>query len=102
MSYTLNQFIADSDVDRDEIEQLKQQMVASIRVQELKDARKSQGVTQKELAEQMGVSQTRISALESGNVRQTKIDTLMRYAKSIGADLRVSMTMPDGAQVNLV
>lgn len=102
MNYSLDQFIADNNLDRSAIERHKRRMLDSIRLQELKDARKSRGITQKELAEQMGVSQARISTLESGDVCQTKVETLIRYAQGIGADLRVSMTMPDGVHVNLV
>ncbi len=102
MTYTLDQFIEDNGLDRQRIEECRQQMLEDIRLQELKDARRASHLTQKELAEQMGVNQKRVSALESGDIRRTKLDTLIRYADGIGAHLHVSMTLPDGAQLNLV
>lgn len=102
MAYTLDQFIEDNGLDRQRIEERRQQMLEDIRLQELKDARRASHLTQKELAEQMGVNQKRVSALESGDIRRMRLDTLIRYADGIGAHLHVSMTMPDGTQLNLV
>lgn len=66
MSYTLEDFKADHDLDQKTIDERKEQLLEEMRLYELKEARKRQDVTQKQLAERMGVSQKRVSSLESG------------------------------------
>ena len=73
-----------------------------MRLYELKEARKQQDVTQKQLAERMGVSQKRVSSLESGDVDKTEIRTLRRYLDAIGGRLQVNAIMPDGRTLQLV
>lgn len=63
MSYTLEDFKADHDLDQKTIDERKEQLLEEMRLYELKEARKQQDVTQKQLAERMGVSQKRVSSL---------------------------------------
>ena len=72
MSYTLEDFKADHDLDQKTIDERKEQLLEEMRLYELKEARKQQDVTQKQLAERMGVSQKRVSSLESGDVDKTE------------------------------
>lgn len=50
----------------------------------------------------MGVSQKRVSSLESGDVDKTEIRTLRRYLDAIGGRLQVNAIMPDGRTLQLV
>ncbi len=52
------------------------------------DARKRAGLTQKDVAERMGVSQPAVAKIESG--RNLSTATLQRYAQATGTRLRVS------------
>jgi predicted transcriptional regulator len=61
----------------------------------LKQARKAKKLTQAQVALKMGVSQKRISKLESGEVSRLKMDTLRRYAETLGGSLRVEIVLPD-------
>ena len=63
MSYTPERFMADSGITRDEVEAEKRRMLEEIRLYELKEARKAEHVTQKRLAQALGVSQKRISVI---------------------------------------
>ena len=83
MSYTPERFMADSGITRDEVEAEKRRMLEEIRLYELKEARKAEHVTQKRLAQALGVSQKRISVIESGDVDHIKVDTLKRYLEGI-------------------
>ena len=49
----------------------------------------------------MGVSQKRVSVLESGDIAHVELDTLRRYLRSLGATLSVIATMPDGATMRI-
>lgn len=102
MSYTLEDFKADHGLDQREIDARKTSLLEEMRLYELKEARKEQDVTQKQLAERMGVSQKRVSVLESGDVDHTEIRTLKRYVQAIGGTLRISALMPDGRTLQLV
>lgn len=102
MSYTLEDFKADHDLDQKTIDERKEQLLEEMRLYELKEARKQQDVTQKQLAERMDVSQKRVSSLESGDVDKTEIRTLRRYLDAIGGRLQVNAIMPDGRTLQLV
>ncbi|PWG65675.1 helix-turn-helix domain-containing protein [Bifidobacterium callitrichidarum] len=102
MSYTLEQFKADHNLDEQEIARAQERMLDEIRLYELKEARKAQDLTQKTIAERMGVSQKRISTLESGDVDKTEVSTLRRYLEAIGGKLQITALMPDGRKLQLV
>ena len=99
MSYTPERFMADSGITRDEVEAEKRRMWAEIRLYE---ARKAEHVTQKRLAQALGVSQKRISVIESGDVDHIKVDTLKRYLEGIGGTLHVTASLPGGKELRLV
>lgn len=52
------------------------------------EVRKRAGLTQKDVAERMGISQPAIAKIESG--RSLNVNTLRRYAAATGTKLRVS------------
>ena len=92
MSYTLEDFKADHDLDQKTIDERKEQLLEEMRLYELKEARKQQDVTQKQLAERMGVSQKRVSSLES--VRCAAIST------PLAAGFRSTRSCRTGAPCN--
>ena len=57
-------------------------------IQTLIDARKSSGLTQKQLSEKTGITQPDISKLENGNANPS-IHTLKRLANAMGMKLKV-------------
>lgn len=57
-------------------------------IQAMLDARKSAGLTQKELAERTGIAQGDISRLENGNANPS-LRTLQRLAEGMGMRLRL-------------
>lgn len=50
-------------------------------------SRKRKNLTQKEVAERMGVLKQQVSNIERGNPR---LDTLERYAKALGVGIKLS------------
>lgn len=64
---------------------------------QLAEARRARKMTQAELAQRMGVSQARVSELESGELGATRLDTLRRYVASLGGQLVVSAEWPDAS-----
>ncbi len=57
-------------------------------IQAMLDARKSAGMTQKELAEKTGIAQGDISRLETGNANPS-LKTLQRLAEGMGMRLKL-------------
>ena len=57
-------------------------------IQAMIDARKSKGITQKELSERTGIAQGDISKLENGNANPS-IKTVQRLASAMGMSLKI-------------
>lgn len=57
-------------------------------MQAMIDARKSTGLTQKQLSEKTGISQADISKLESGNANPS-LRTLQRLASGMGMKVKI-------------
>lgn len=65
------------------------------RVVELARERKRRRITQAQVAQSMGVGQSRVSEIENGDLSSARLDTMRRYAKSLGAKLVISFKWPD-------
>ena len=57
-------------------------------IQAMIDARRSAGITQKELANRTGIAQGDISKLERGNANPS-VKTLLRLAEGMGMNLKI-------------
>ena len=79
--------------DRAEIELLKTRLLSDLKTHRLAQARKSRGLTQRDVAASMGLSVGRISQIERGQV--TSVEVLGRYADAVGGRLRVVIDFGD-------
>ena len=59
-------------------------------VQQIKEARKAQGMTQQELAELAGTKKSNISRLESG-LYNPSLDFLIKIADGLGKQIRITI-----------
>ena len=71
-----------------ESDQRAQQLLAQVYAYRLAEIRKRRGMTQTEVARQMGVSQRRVSAIEHGEEQATRT-TLAAYVAALGGRLRL-------------
>jgi DNA-binding XRE family transcriptional regulator len=55
----------------------------------LAEERKRLGLTQREVADAMGVTPGRISQIENGDLEVNEVATLGRYASALGARMRI-------------
>jgi len=55
----------------------------------LAQLRRGRGATQEAVAEQMGVTQARVSAIEGNSLDATKVATLQKYVAALGGKLRI-------------
>ena len=67
-------------------------MEAEERAYRLREIREQQGVTQKELAERMDLTQPTISALEAGDLERSGLATLRAYVEALGGTVEVTAT----------
>jgi DNA-binding XRE family transcriptional regulator len=70
-------------------------MQAAERAYRLREIRQGQGVTQRELAKRMGLTQPTISALEAGDPDRSGVATLTSYVEALGGTVEVTATFGD-------
>lgn len=58
----------------------------------LREIRKQQGITQKELADRMELTQPTISALEAGDLEKSGLATVRAYVEALGGSIEVTAT----------
>ena len=73
--------------DRAAVEESRQRRALHVRADYLAEMRKKAGLTQAEVAEAMGVTQQRVSAIENGAVAE--LATLGDYVRALGGELKV-------------
>jgi transcriptional regulator with XRE-family HTH domain len=62
----------------------------AVRARRLADVRRAHGHSrQADVAELMGVSQARVSKLESGDLSRTELGTLQAYVAALGGSLKI-------------
>lgn len=69
---------------------LKQEMIDQTKLNSLADLRWVANLTQKDLAERLGVDQSRISRLESGDLTRAEVGSLAAYAAAMGGTLEIT------------
>jgi len=60
-------------------------------LQQLKNARESQGLSLQDVSDRTGMDRSAISKLESGQRANPTVDTLVRYAEAVGKRLVVAL-----------
>ena len=68
-------------------------LTLALRMQPLVDKRRSLHLTQKDVAEHMGITVGRVSQIEAGEV--AGIDVLERYINALGGKLQLSASFSD-------
>jgi predicted XRE-type DNA-binding protein len=82
--------IAQGRLDPARADEARKEMHDAVQAHQLAEIRKAQGHTrQADVAALMGVSQARVSKLESGDLSHTELGTLQSYVAALGGQLRV-------------
>ncbi|KWV33672.1 transcriptional regulator [Micromonospora rifamycinica] len=77
----------DGDDDALDVERARTEAWAS--AFHLAEERKRLGLTQRQVAELMGVTPGRVSQIENGDLEANEVATLGRYARALGARMRI-------------
>lgn len=80
---------AASRIDEQAVSNVRKTMQEEVRAFRLVEIRREQVTLQDQLAHQMGVSQSRVSQIERGDLRHTELGTLESYVEALGGRLRV-------------
>ena len=86
---------ARSGLDKQRVADAQERIVAEVRAHRLAELRARQHITQEELAERMGVSQPRVSAIERGQVAATEVETVRKYVAALGGTLEIVANFGD-------
>ena len=79
----------------DEIAREVANLRARQRAWQLKELRKSAGLTQSQVAEMLQVRQNRVSQIEHGDLATARLDTLRKYMGALGGKLNVELELGD-------
>src|SRR5687768_5691958 len=77
--------IASGRLDADRLEEQTRQLLPELRAHRLAEIRESAGLNQTEVANRLGVSQSRVSRIERGDVDRTELATVRAYVGALGA-----------------
>ncbi len=88
-TYTRDEFVDEfvHPDDRVAVQEARDKRALKVRAEYLTEMRKKAGLTQTEVAEAMGISQQRVSAIENGAV--AVLATLADYIRALGGELKV-------------
>ncbi|NGM17544.1 helix-turn-helix domain-containing protein [Xiamenia xianingshaonis] len=96
----LQEYLAKRGISSAQMDEARRDTQAKIDAYTLREARKASHMTQVQLAQAMGVSQNRVSRIESGDLDAMSVDSLRRYVNALGGSLTLVATLPTG-QVRL-
>jgi transcriptional regulator with XRE-family HTH domain len=91
---------AELNLDEEKVSEASTQLETRIHAYRLKELRKELQITQVELAQQLHVSQNRISRIEQGDIEKSQVDTLRKYVEAMGGTLRIDVEV-DGKKFQL-
>lgn len=94
---TFEDWSARQNFDEDKIAKGVRKLYREILQYKLKELRKLQGLTQQQLADNLGVTQNRISKLEALDLDRAELQTIRSYIDALGGALSLIVEL-DGVQ----
>ncbi|WP_245566839.1 helix-turn-helix transcriptional regulator [Jonesia quinghaiensis] len=92
---SLKDFVSEHPVDRALVEEHKERMRGEVRAYRLRELRIEAGLTQKQLADRIGVGQRQVSKIENGELDNTKFGTIRSYLAAVGGTVAVEFVQGD-------
>lgn len=95
MAMTIEDMLERRPVDREAVEEHKDRMRSEVRAYRLRELREQAGLTQAQLASQLGVGQRQISKIEHGDLDNTRLGTIRSYVGAVGGELALEHVTAD-------
>jgi predicted XRE-type DNA-binding protein len=86
---------AKGELDDAQVKAQRERLRSEIRMHRLAEIREALGITQQLLAEQIGISQSRVSQIERGELEHTEVATLRNYVHELGGEVEVVVRLGD-------
>lgn len=87
------QAVADGRIDEQRVAELKEEALARVRAHKLAEVRSATGLNQEELSRRLGISQSRVSRIERGDLERTELATLRAFVRALGGDIEVTVKL---------
>lgn len=87
------QAVADGRINEQRVAELKEEALARVRAHKLAELRSSTGLNQEELSQRLGISQSRVSRIERGDLEKTELATLRAFVRALGGDIEVTVKL---------
>lgn len=87
--------VASGQLEEDRITAQKNRTLARVRAHKLAEIRDAYGLNQTTLAERLGISQSRVSRLERGDLERAELATLRAYIRALGGELELTAQFGD-------
>jgi ribosome-binding protein aMBF1 (putative translation factor) len=81
--------LATGRLDEKRVAEETARLLAEIRAHRLAEIRESSGLNQTDLANRLGVSQSRVSRIERGDMDHTEIATVRAYVGALGGEVEI-------------
>lgn len=82
-------------LNEERISEHKKNALARVRAHRLAEIRDAYGLNQHAVAERLGISQSRVSRIERGELDQAQISTLRAFIHALGGELEVAAKFGD-------
>jgi len=76
-------------LDEDRVAELGKQMRAEVRAHRIAEVRERYDLSQTTLAERIGVTQSRVSRIERGDLEHAELATIRDYIEALGGEMEV-------------
>ncbi|MDA0565251.1 helix-turn-helix domain-containing protein [Streptomonospora sp. S1-112] len=76
-------------IDTERVQALEAEMRAEVRAYRLAEIRRAHGIGQDALAKQLGISQSRVSRIERGDLDRSEIATVRGYIEALGGEIHI-------------
>lgn len=77
------------------VAQRRAEAIAEMRAHRLTELRRAVGLNQAALAGKLGISQSRVSRIERGDLDHTEIATLRAFTRALGGELEITVKLGD-------
>jgi predicted XRE-type DNA-binding protein len=81
--------LATGRLDETRIAERTSQLLAQVRAHRLAEVREASGLNQTDIANRLGVSQSRVSRIERGDIDRSEIATVRAYVGALGGEVEI-------------